>query len=148
MADLPVEIWELVHDEQERDTVLLRDERGRLLPIVIGPCEATAIYVCLKNGRASAYVRRPSSHDLIQNLIERLDAHLERVVIDGLVNETFYATLHLVTDDSEFVVDARPSDAIAVLLRMAAPLFVNAEVMEEAGINPDAPPGEEWGGLS
>ncbi len=137
MADIPVEIWDLVRDEQERDIVLLRDERGRLLPIVIGVCEAMAIWVRLKPEKSGALVRRPLGHDLMQAMLERMGARLERVVIDGLVDGTFFATLHLFRGEDEIVADARPSDAIALLLRMTAPLFVNDEVMEEASIKPE-----------
>lgn len=153
MSDIPVEIWELVRDEQDRDIVLLRDERGRLLPIVIGVCEAMAIWVRLKPDQAGAFVRRPWGHDLMQAMIERLGARLERVVIDGLVDGTFFATLHLFRGEEELVVDARPSDAIALLLRMNGALFVNDEVLDEACIKPeDAPPPPEddlddWGDL-
>ena len=151
MADIPVEIWELVRDEQDRDIVLLRDERGRLLPIVIGVCEAMAIWVRLKPDKAGAFVRRPWAHDLIQAMLERLGARLERVVIDGLVDGTFFATLHLYRGEEEVVADARPSDAIALLLRMNASLYVNDEVMEEASIKPDIGEGppeiDPWGDL-
>ncbi|HOF89405.1 MAG TPA: bifunctional nuclease family protein [Armatimonadota bacterium] len=151
MADIPVEIWELVRDEQDRDIVLLRDERGRLLPIVIGVCEAMAIWVRLKPDKAGVFVRRPWAHDLMQAMLERLGARLERVVIDGLVEGTFFATLQLTRGEEEIVADARPSDAIALLLRMNAALFVNDEVMEEASIKPDAddepPEIDPWGEL-
>lgn len=148
MADIPVEIWELVRDEQDRDIVLLRDERGRLLPIVIGVCEAMAIWMRLKPEKAGTFVRRPMGHDLMQAMIERLGARLERVVIDGLVEGTFFATLHLFRGEEEIVADARPSDAIALLLRMTAPLYVNDEVMEEASIKPEnfdeGPDSDQW----
>ena len=141
MTDIPVEIWQLVRDGDDmgkdvKDVILLRDERGRILPIVIGVCEAAAIWVRLTPEAAEPYLRRPWSHDLIQHLLERLDAKLERVVVDGFTNDTFFATLHLTHHGQEQVVDARPSDAIALALRLFAPILVNEEVMEEASIIP------------
>ncbi len=136
--NIPVEIWQLVRDDENRDVVLLRDERGRLLPILIGVCEAAAIWVRLAPDLAAPYLRRPWSHDLIHALLERLGAHIDRVVIDGFTKDTFYATLHLRHHDGELVVDARPSDAIALLLRMPAPILVNAEVMDEQAFLPES----------
>jgi len=155
MADIPVEIWQLVRDEEGKDVkdvVLLRDERGRFLPIVIGVCEAAAIWVRLAPDLAAPYLRRPWSHDLMQSLLERLGAGLERVVIDNFANDTFFATLHLRYRDQELVVDARPSDAIALALRMYAPILVNDEVMDETSIPPGIGEGgegpEPWEGLA
>lgn len=144
MADIPVDVWQLVRDEANHDVILLRDEQGRLLPIRIGVCEAAAIWVRLQPEAATPYLRRPWSHDLLHAMLERLGAHLDRVVIDGFTNETFYATLHLRYHDQEQVVDARPSDAIALLLRMPAPILVNSEVMDEQAFHPDQ--GEEENG--
>ncbi len=144
MADIPVEIWQLVREEEGKDVkdvVLLRDEQGRFLPIPIGVCEAAAIWVRLAPDLAAPYIRRPWSHDLLQSLLERLDARLERVVIDAFTNDTFYATLHLAQHDRELVVDARPSDALALALRLYAPILVNDEVMDEVSIIPK--PGNE-----
>ncbi|MHB9133367.1 MAG: bifunctional nuclease family protein [Armatimonadota bacterium] len=133
MAVIPVEVWQMVRDESEHDVIILREEQGgRVLPISIGMCEAAAIWVCLAPDVAAPYLRRPWSHDLMQSILERRKAVLDRVVIDGFSNSTFYATLHLTYQDQEVMVDARPSDAIALLLRMHAPLFVDAEVMDQA----------------
>jgi len=154
MADIPVEIWQLVRDEEGKevkDIVWLRDERGRFLPILIGVCEAAAIWVRLEPELATQYLRRPWSHDLMQSLLERLGANLERVVIDNFADDTFFATLHLRYRDNELVVDARPSDAIALALRTFSPILVNDEVMDEISFRPGAGEGgegpESWGGL-
>lgn len=143
MADVPVEVWQIVRDEEGRDVVLLREEQGRVLPIVIGVCEAAAIWVRLSPEVATPYLRRPWSHDLMQAMLERLGAKLERVVIDDFANSTFFATLHLQFRDREMVVDARPSDAIALLLRMRAPLLVNEEVLQETAFFPSAETSED-----
>ena len=111
---------------------------GDCFNIQIGMCEAAAILVRLAPSELAApYLRRPWSHDLIHALLERLGAHLDRVVIDGFTKDTYYATLHLHYHGREMVVDARPSDAIALLLRMSGPVLVNAEVMDEHAILPD-----------
>jgi len=153
MTDIPVEIWQLVRDEEGKDAkyvLLLRDERGRFLQILIGVCEAAAIWVRLEPEQAVPYLRRPWSHDLMQSLLERLGASLERVVIDNFTDDTFYATLHLQYRERELVVDARPSDAIALALRLFAPILVNDEVMDEESIPPGAneggEPPESWEG--
>jgi bifunctional DNase/RNase len=137
MSDIPVSVWQLVRDEEGHDVVLLRDEQGRVLPILIGVCEAAAIWVVLAAEQAKPFVRRPWSHDLMRDMIEQLGARLDRVVIDGFINDHFLATLHLMHREGEVVVDVRPSDAIALLLRVSAPLFVNNEVWDELSVLPE-----------
>jgi bifunctional DNase/RNase len=99
--------------------------------------------VALAPDQARPFVRRPWSHDLLRNMIEQLGAHLDRVVVDGFVEGTFLATLHLTYGGGEVVVDVRPSDGIALLLRAAAPLYVNNEVMDEAAVYPEDEEGGE-----
>ncbi|HEX2952073.1 MAG TPA: bifunctional nuclease family protein [Armatimonadota bacterium] len=136
MGNIPVEVWQVARDDDGRDVVLLRDAQGRVLSIAIGVCEAAAIWVALARDQQTPYVRRPWSHDLMQSMLERLDAQLQSVVIDGFSNGVFYATLQLAHRGQELFVDARPSDAIALLLRAPAPLFVNADVMDEESVSP------------
>lgn len=136
MAEIPVEVWQVVKDEEGRDILLLRDDRGRLLPIPIGVCEAASIWVRLMPELAAPYLRRPWSHDLMLAMLEQLGAKLERVVIDDYTNSTFYATLYLTHRGKEMIVDARPSDGIALTLRAAATVAVSDEVMFRAGIVP------------
>lgn len=134
MSDVAVQVWQLARDEEGHDVVLLRDEQGRVLPILIGVCEAAAIWVMLSPVMAKPFIRRPWTHDLLQTMIERLGAKLDRVVIDGYANAIFYATLHVSQRAREFVIDARPSDAIALLLRLGAPLFVHDEIMQDEAL--------------
>ncbi len=136
MSVIPVEIWQIMRDEEGHDVVFLRDDQGRLLPIIIGSCEAAAIWVRLAPELAAPFVRRPWTHDFMVSMLERLSATLERVVIDNVVNGTYYATLHLQYRDAEIVVDARPSDAIALVLRMPAALGVEDEVMRQKSFLP------------
>jgi len=107
--------------------VLLRDNRGRRVPIFVGQFEAFAISVALEGDSPD----RPFTHDLIRLMIERLDATIERVVIDDLWNETFYAKIGLVRVGGETIdIDARPSDAIALALRVRAPIYMAENVLE------------------
>ena len=143
MTEIPVEIWHLARDEQGHDTILLRDEQGRLLPILIGACEAAAIWVALSPEAARPYVRRPWSHDLVLHLIERLTARLTRAVIDGYSNQTYLATLYLQHEQDEVIIDARPSDVMALLLRAAAPLYITTEIMDEHAFFPGQIEGDD-----
>ena len=107
--------------------VLLRDNRGRRVPIFVGQFEAFAISVALEGDAPD----RPFTHDLFRLMLERLDATIERVVIDDLWNETFYAKIGLIRAGGETMdIDARPSDAIALALRVRAPIYMAENVLE------------------
>ena len=108
--------------------VLLSDGE-RQLPIMIGPFESMSIAMA----RESRIPERPLTHDLLKNIILRLDSMLERVVIDDLWNATYYAKLYLRVKDGEVEIDARPSDAIAMAIRFNAPIFVADGILETAG---------------
>ena len=136
MAVIPVVVWQLVRDEQGHDFILLRDEQERLLSIAIGVCEAASIMVRLSPSLSQYLPRRPLSHDLMQAVLDRRQAKLDKVVIDNMVNGTYYATLYLTAPGGEELIDARPSDAIALLVRMGAPLFVDGEIMDEHAFFP------------
>jgi uncharacterized protein len=105
--------------------VLLSDGE-RKLPILIGPFEAHAISLPLEGTRPD----RPMSHDLIRNILDRLDVFLDRVVIDDLWNTIYYAKLYLKKGEEEIEIDARPSDAIAIAVRFDAPIFVAEGILE------------------
>ena len=103
---------------------------GRTLPIFIGNVEATAIAYALQD----VEVPRPLTHDLLVNVVDALDATLDRVVVSALEGSTFYAELHLGTSEGEVVVSARPSDAVALAVRTSSPLYVADELMENQGV--------------
>ncbi len=111
--------------------LLLLEEVGgeRVLPIFVGAPEATAIAYALQN----VPTPRPMSHDLLGNVISALGAQLFAVEITELVDNTFYANLRLLRDRSEINVSARPSDAVALALRVGAPILVNDELMNQQG---------------
>jgi bifunctional DNase/RNase len=110
--------------------IILRDQDGqRLLPIWVGVFEANAIALQIENVQTP----RPMTHDLLKSMIEHLEARVERVVVCALKENTFYATIHLhAARGGQVVVDARPSDAIALALRTSAPIFVEEAVIQSA----------------
>jgi bifunctional DNase/RNase len=109
--------------------ILLKEKAGsELLPIWIGVFEANAIALQIENVQTP----RPMTHDLLKNVIQDLSAHVDRIVVTELKENTFYAVIHLRTDGSAVVVDARPSDAIALALRSGAPIFVEDSVIASA----------------
>lgn len=103
---------------------------GRLLPIWIGQPEATAILLALEG----AELPRPLTHDLLKGVIEALDAYVERVEVTRVDGGTFYAALVLRAEERTIIVDARPSDSIALAVRIGAPIFVDDEVLDAAAI--------------
>ncbi len=117
--------------------VLGEVEGNRRLPIIIGAFEAQAIALELENIQPP----RPMTHDLLRDLFETVGAEILDVVIDELREGTFYAKIRFVHTGDESQLDARPSDAVAVAVRVGAPIYVAPSVLEEAGI-----PTEEEGG--
>ena len=109
--------------------VILKDSTNeKTLPIWIGFMEASSIAMELeKTPRV-----RPITHDLVKNLIEKLGFMVSKIEVTDLKNDTFYATMHLKREDEEYILDARPSDAIAIALRCDSPIFVNEEVIEKS----------------
>jgi bifunctional DNase/RNase len=103
---------------------------GLVLPIWIGQLEATSILVAVEN----ADVPRPLAHDLMRLMLEALDASTSRVEVTRIDDGTFYAAITLSTPLGDRVVDARPSDAIALASRTGAPMWVADEVMADAGV--------------
>ena len=111
--------------------VLLKEKEGeRFLPIWIGAMEATAIAFALQ-GIVTA---RPMTHDLMKNLLEEVGVGVDRIVITELRDGTFYATIHLQANGSNFEVSSRPSDAIALAVRVNVPVFAHEDVLTEASI--------------
>jgi len=109
--------------------VVLKDRDGqRVLPIWVGVFEANAIALQIENVQTP----RPMTHDLLRNVIEDLSARVERIVVCELRENTFYATIHLVSGSGTLAVDARPSDAIALALRTSSPIFVEEAVIQSA----------------
>src|SRR3970282_110052 len=109
--------------------ILLRDSEGqKVLPIWVGIYEANAIALQIEN----VSTPRPMTHDLLKNVIEDLKATVEKIVVCDLRDNTFYARIYRVAGEGPVVVDARPSDAIALALRTKAPIFVEEQVIDNA----------------
>jgi uncharacterized protein len=109
--------------------VVLRDDEGqRILPIWVGVFEANAIALQIENVQTP----RPMTHDLLKNVLEDLNARVERVVVCDLKDNTFYATIHIHSGGDSRSIDARPSDAIALALRAQAPIYVEESVIDGA----------------
>jgi uncharacterized protein len=108
--------------------VLLSDG-SRRLPIVIGEAETYAITLPLERKKHG----RPMTHDLMISILERLDVEVNRVVVDDLWDHVYYAKLFVRQDGLEFEIDSRPSDAIALAVRVDAPIFVADGILEQAG---------------
>jgi bifunctional DNase/RNase len=118
--------------------VILRDDDEKnLLPIWVGLFEANAIALQMEG----VTTPRPMTHDLLKNVIEKIEGDVLRVVINALEENTFYAQIHLRVADKELLVDSRPSDAIALALRTNAPVFVEEEVLEKSRRNDETPDG-------
>jgi bifunctional DNase/RNase len=111
--------------------VLLRERGGeRYLPIWIGAAEAAAIALSLQG----VVTPRPMTHDLLKNILDDLTVQVQRIVVTELRDSTFYATIALQRDGDGFEVSSRPSDAIALAVRMSVPIFAEEGVLEEASI--------------
>jgi len=109
--------------------VILKDlEEKKAIPIWIGIFEASAIATEIEKITFS----RPMTHDLLNEIVKLLNTAVVRVEIHDLRNNTFFANIHLLRDGNIIVVDARPSDAIAIALRAGAPIFVDERVIEKS----------------
>lgn len=109
--------------------VILREKDGaRVLPIWIGPAEASAIAMELQGIKPP----RPMTHDLLKTVITGLGASVRRILISALKDKTYFAELLLAREDHLFQLDARPSDSIALALRVNAPIFTDPDLLEQA----------------
>jgi len=102
----------------------------RYLPIWIGPAEADAIAVKLQG----VNVPRPLTHDLLSSIIATLKASIDSIIVNDLKNDTFYAKIILNTEGEQTEIDSRPSDALALAVRVEAPIYADESVLDRAGI--------------
>lgn len=117
---------------QDRIIVLKDKHSERYVPIWIGLFEAESITIALQN----VAVARPLTHDLMLDILHKVGARLLRVEITSLVSETYYANL-IVQTDKEIAIDCRPSDALALVVRTGAPIFVDEDILAEVSIQPE-----------
>jgi len=109
--------------------VVLEDLRSeRILPIWIGVFEANAIALKIEN----ISTPRPMTHDLLKSFLEKIDIIIQKIVVNDVRDNTFYALIHCLHKGQLFLIDSRPSDAIALALRVQAPIFVEDSVVSKA----------------
>ena len=128
---IEMELNKIIIDEKRQDQVIVLKEKNgvKTLPIVIGLLEASSIKMKLSGIQAP----RPLTHDLLYSIIENLKVKVEKIVIDKLENNTFYAKMFITAENKETkIIDARPSDSIALAVRAKAPIFVEEEVLEQS----------------
>ncbi len=111
--------------------ILLKELMGeRFLPVIVGSFEAQSIALALED----VQMPRPMTHDLFCSILDDLSVEVSEVVISELMEGTFYSRISLVSQEGTTDIDARPSDAIALALRVGAPIYASESVMEEAGV--------------
>ena len=118
---------------QHRVVILKDIDSDRYLPIWIGPCEADAITVTLQEMEVS----RPLTHDLLKNVIGEMGGEVEYIVISDLRNDVFYARIVMSAGGKRLEVDSRPSDALALAVRLHVPVYIEEAVMEKAAVLPE-----------
>ncbi|MCS6874600.1 MAG: bifunctional nuclease family protein [Pyrinomonadaceae bacterium] len=130
-----VKIGALIMDPNSNTPVVILKgvDSEAVLPIWVGAYEANAIAVEIEK----VTPQRPMTHDLLKNLILQLGYSVERVIVNDLKDNTFYAIIELVNDESgeKVQIDSRPSDAIALALRMDSPIYVDQRVLELSASN-------------
>lgn len=114
----------------QRVVILKEKEAERYLPIWIGPAEADSIAVRLQD----VAVPRPLTHDLLRSVIETLGATVTSIIVCDLKNDTFYAKINLTVNGESLEIDSRPSDAIALAVRVQVPIYADESVLDKAGI--------------
>ncbi len=126
---IEMKVFGLALDEQSQVPLLiLKDKQEtQVLPIWIGAMEAMSISVSLNKVEIS----RPLTHDLMLQTLQTLEAVIDKVVVVDLQEGTYYATIHLRQDDRTYMIDSRPSDAIALAVRAEVPVFANEELLEK-----------------
>lgn len=130
---IQVELSKIIIDEKRQDQIIVLKEKNgeRQLPIVIGFLEASSIKMKLSGVEPP----RPMTHDLLVAVVQGLEAKLERLIIDKMVSNTFHAKLEFKTKDGQTrLIDARPSDGVALAVRTSAPIFVEEDVIKKAAI--------------
>jgi uncharacterized protein len=124
--------------------VILKDVGGEsMLPIWVGAFEANAIAVEIEKRGTP----RPMTHDLLKNVIWELGASVRRIIITDLIDNTFFAVIEMVRDGEVLAVDSRPSDAIALALRLDCPIYVNDQVLRNSATpvsEDDSPNEDSW----
>ncbi|MCC6178005.1 MAG: bifunctional nuclease family protein [Chloroflexi bacterium] len=118
----------------DRIDLILKEKAGnRRLVMSVGQMEALAIYADL-NTRVRSQVDTPTSYELMGTIVQQLGGTVNRVVVNQVTNDTFYAKVIMSTESRQVEIDSKPSDAIALALRTHAPIFAEASVLDRAGV--------------
>src|ERR1700726_1166711 len=129
-----------VHMPSGQHAVILKEkETDRYLPIWIGIYEANAIALKI----TGITPERPITHDLLANILQSAEMRLKKIQVTSLTNEVFFARLFLAVNGKEVEIDSRPSDAIALAVRMTCPILVSQDVLDKAGVFPEKEEEEE-----
>ncbi len=134
MIEVVIESIRISLVSQHRIVLLKELDNERQLPIWIGPCEADAITIELQDVK----VARPVTHDLLKNVISEMGGRVSHVLIRALSDGVFFASLFIDKNGDLTEIDCRSSDAIALAVRVKTPIFVNDDVMEQAGVLPES----------
>ena len=128
---VPAEVWTVAKAEQGNAVLVRPLGLDVAVPIFIAPLEAQSILI----GLGSVKMPRPLTHDLFISVLESLESSVSRVEITSLKESTYYAKLILESSGTEIAVDARPSDCLALAVRVKCPIFIDEAVVDEAGIS-------------
>jgi len=128
---IPAEIWTVAKTDQGSAVLVRPLEGDRAVPIFIGPLEAQNILL----GLGEVEIPRPLTHDLLLHILTSLQVQLVRVDIHTLNEGTFFSNLVLDNAGKRFEIDARPSDSLALAVRAACPIFIDEDLVDEAGVS-------------
>ena len=134
LVEMVVESVRVNLQTYQRVVVLKEKGSDRYLPIWIGHNEADAIVIQLQN----VPVPRPQTHDLLKSVIGQLGARVSHIVVNDLSDDVFYARINIDLEGRHVEIDSRPSDAIALAVRMQAPIYAEDSVLDKAGVALDA----------
>ena len=138
MLEMVIDSIRVSLENYQRVVILRVKDSDRYLPIWIGPTEADAIALKLQD----VSVPRPMTHDLLNSVISSLGATVRHIVVSDLTNDTFYAKVVLQQNGTTMEVDSRPSDAIALAVRVEATIYADNDVVEKAGVQMDLETGK------
>ncbi len=133
MIEMTIESIRVSLMNYQRVVILKEKAADRYLPIWIGPAEADAIAVRLQE----VSVARPLTHDLLRSVIDALGAQVNCIIVNDLSNDTFFARIILDVNGRSLEIDSRPSDAIALAVRVQVPIYAEEAVLEKAGVHLD-----------
>ncbi len=137
VREMVVEEIRPIRGGEQINLILKEKAVNRRLVMSVGQSEALAIFVDLIaiQSRAKPKVESPTSYDLMRSLVQELGGTVNRVVVNNVSNETFYAKVIMSTESRQVEVDSRPSDAIALALRIRVPIFAESSVLDKAGVS-------------